>query len=270
MGRKMIETTSRLVPLFRVKLIEKDKSHFYQLENDEDWKPGVTTVLKMINKPALIQWASNSACENIRDYLMANALDKPLTKEQIEKACLEGKNIYKKKASDAAGIGSRVHSAIDGIIKGTAPAGAYGADIESGVKGFLEWRSSHSLTIELGDTKLGSRMFGYGGSLDMVAFNEKNEAIIFDIKTTKKRKDRDHGIYDEAAYQLGAYVQAFRETYGIEVKEVYGLWLNKEKPEFKAVKINNLQKAFEGFLAALKLYQISKYDLTQGGFNGFQ
>jgi 5-methylcytosine-specific restriction endonuclease McrBC regulatory subunit McrC len=90
---------------------------------------------------------------------------------------------------------------------------------------------------------------------------DKNEVIIFDVKTTKKRKDRDHGIYPEYAYQLAAYANAFRETYGIDVKAVYALWVNKEKPEFKAVKVSNISVAFEGFLAALKLYKQSKYEL---------
>ena len=86
-----------------------------------------------------------------------------------------------------------------------------GDDIKAGVDGFLDWKASHSLQIELGDTKIGSKLFGYGGSLDMLAF-DKEDPIIFDFKTTKKRRDRDHGIYDDYAYQLAAYAQAFKET----------------------------------------------------------
>lgn len=252
---------ARLKPLYEVKLIAEGKQHFYQIGNEERWCPGVTTALGMINKPALVQWASNSACQNIKEYLMANAINKSLTQDEIEKACLEGKNIYKKKAQEAADVGSRVHQAIDEIIKGSPP-GAYAADIESGVGGFLEWQKSHNLTIEMGDTKIGSKLFRYGGSLDMVAF-DGDEAIIFDFKTTKKRRDADHGIYPEYGYQLAAYAQAFTETYGLPVKACYALWLNKEKPEFKAVKVTDLKSAFEGFLAALKLYNLSKWEMLE-------
>lgn len=257
--------SSRLKPLFDVKLISDRKSHFYQLGDDDIWKPGVTTALGMINKPALISWSAGVACENIREYLMTNALDKPLTKLEIDNACNEGKNIYKKKASEAADLGSRVHNVINGIITGKAvsPYEESPEDTAPGVQGFLDWKASHSLTIELGDTKIGSRVFGYGGSLDFVSFNDKNEAVIWDLKTTKRRKDREHGIYPEFAYQLAAYKQGFEETYGIEVKELYALWLNKEKPEFKAVKISNPSMAFEGFLAALKLYNTAKYEMLE-------
>lgn len=249
--------TTRLNPLYEVKLIEDGRQHFYKLGTDEKWFPGVTTVLKVIDKPALIQWASNTACQNIKEYLMANAINKPLTAEEIEKACLEGKNIYKKKASEAADLGGRVHRAIDNIIHGGTPD--LTEDIKPGVEGFLSWMDSHKLKIELGDTKLGSKLFGYGGSLDFVAF-DGDEAIIFDVKTTKKRRDRDHGAYDEYAYQLAAYCQAFQETYGVRAKEAYVLWINKEKAEFKAVKVGNLSLSLEGFLAALKLYQVQKFD----------
>lgn len=251
---------SRLQPLYSVKLIADGKSHFYQIGDDETWYPGVTTVLSVLNKPALIPWAVKMCSENIKDYLTEHAINRILTPGEIEKACEAGKNIYKKKASEAADIGTRVHQAIDSIIKGEKKD--IPEDIRAGVDGFLAWNASNSIKIELGDTRLGSKLFGYGGSLDFVGF-DGNEAVIFDIKTTKKRKDRDHGIYPEAALQLSSYAVAFRETYGIPVKAVYGLWLNKEKPEFKAVKIANISACFEGFLAALKLHQLSKYEMFE-------
>jgi len=236
---------SRLTPLYKVELIANGKQHFYKIADDETYYPGVTTVLSILNKPAILPWAIKMMGENVR---------------VIDSIVNEGKQIYKKKASDAADIGSRVHKAIDDIIHGVAPE--ITEDIKAGVEGFLAWKESHKLTIELGDTRLGSKLFGYGGSLDFVAF-DGDEATIWDLKTTKKRKDKDHGAYDEMALQISSYCNAFTETYGIRVKAAYILWVNKEKAEFKAVKVNNIQTCFEGFLAALKLYQLSKYELFE-------
>src|SRR6185295_72240 len=134
--------TARFKPLYEVKLIADGKNHFYQLEGDETYHPGATTVLGVLNKPALIPWAVKACSDNIRDYLIENALDKSLTKEEIEKACLEGKNIYKKKSSEAADMGSRVHQAIDRIIKGDKVD--IPEDIKPGVQGFLDWSASNS------------------------------------------------------------------------------------------------------------------------------
>lgn len=245
---------TRLSPLYDVKLISSNRQHFYQIGDDEKWLPGVTTVLSAaIPKPALLPWALNCMGENIREFF-ANHDGSPIDVEALIK---ESKDIYKKKSSEAADIGSRVHAAINAIIKGEKTE--ITDDIKAGVDGFLSWKESNHLTIELGDTRLGSKLYGYGGSLDMVAF-DGDEAIIFDFKTTKKRKDRNHGIYPEAALQLSSYSVAFRETYGLNVKAVYGLWLDKEKGGFKEVKVSNINACFEGFLAALKLYQMSKYE----------
>ena len=83
----------RLSPLYPVKLIADGKSHFYQIGDSEDWLPGVTTVLGMINKPALIGWAAKMCSENIKEALLENwakpgTEDRPkdyLSKEQILK-----------------------------------------------------------------------------------------------------------------------------------------------------------------------------------------
>ena len=119
---------------------------------------------------------------------------------------------------------------------------------------------TYKLTIEFGDTKLGSKLFGYGGSMDFLAF-DGDDPIVFDIKTNRKRKDRTHGAYPEGALQLSSYQQAFHETFGIKPKECYILWINKEKPEVVPVRVTNIDKCFDGFLSALKLYNMKKYEL---------
>lgn len=247
----------KLSPLYPVKLIESNRSHFYQLGEDETWHPGVTTVLSAaIPKPALLPWALNCMGDNIREFLKSNN-GHPLNIEVLIK---EAKNIYKKKSSEAAAIGTRVHKAIDNIIHGKTPE--ITPDIKAGVDGFLAWMETQHMKIEFGDTKLGSKLFGYGGSMDFLAF-DKSDPILFDVKTTKKRKDRDHGVYDEYALQLAAYIQAFYETYGLRPKAAYILWVNKETPEVKPVKLSNIEVCFEGFLAALKLYRLSKFQLFE-------
>lgn len=254
----MSEAKSGLTASYNVKMIDDGKQHFYQIENDDRWLPGVTTILSAaIPKPALLPWALNMMGENIREYLMGRSPGQPFKPDEIEILIKEGKNIYKKKASDAAGIGTRAHKAIDDLIHGLDPQ--ITPDIKFAVDGFLAWKSSNSLAIEMGDTKLASKLFGYGGSLDFVAF-DKNEAIVFDLKTTKKRKNMPHGAYDEMGLQLAAYSQAFHETYGLKVKAAYVLWVDKERPDFKAVKVSNIPVCLEGFLAALKLYQNQKFE----------
>jgi len=253
----MIETKSRLSPLYKVDRIVSGRAHYYTIGDDETWFPGVTTVLSAaVPKPALLPWALNSMGDNIREFFKTHDGGKFNVEELIK----ESKNIYKKKASEAADIGTRVHGAIDAIIQGESPV--ITPDIKPGVDGFLAWLEKHKMRIEFGDTKLASKLFGYGGSMDFLAF-DGDDPIVFDVKTTKRRRDRDHGAYDEQALQLAAYCQGFRETYGLQPKAAYILWLNKENPEFKAVKVSNLDVCFKGFLSALELYRLSKYELFE-------
>ena len=249
----------KLEPLYNVKLIEANRAHYYQIGDDETWHPGATTVLKCLDKPALLPWGVKLCSENIKEALEKWDFSKPLTKLDIARICEEGKNIYKKKASDAADLGTRVHKAVDAIIHDQEPV--ITDDIKAGVEGFLEWKALNSITISLGDTKLGSKLFGYGGSLDFIGFDPSGAAVIFDVKTTKARKGMNHGVYPEFGLQLASYAKAFTETYGIPVKEVHALWLNKEKPEFKSLKVTNINVAFEAFLACLKIYQTQKFEM---------
>ena len=249
-----------LKPLYNVDMLEQKNAHYYTVNKEEKWLPGVTTILSAtIPKPALLPWALKEMGKNIKDYLLKRK-EQPFTEHEIDGLIIASKNIYKTKAKEAADIGTRVHNAINDIIHGKDIT--IDEEIRHGVQGFLDWKASHSLTFKLGNTEIASRLFGYGGSLDMLAF-DKSDPILIDFKTTKQRKGYSHGIYPEYGLQLSAYAIAFEETYGIPVKEAYGLWLNKEKPGFEAVKVLNIRACFEFFLACLKLYRFQKTEIFE-------
>lgn len=242
-------------PLYKVTRVDKDGKHFYQIESDDKWLPGVTTILKVLNKPALIPWALNCMEANILNAISPGSICDIKSLKEIIK---ESKGIYKKKAEDAANIGTRIHNAIDAIIHGNNYE--RDAQVDIGVEGFLRWQEANKLKIILGDTRIASKIFGYGGSLDFLA-ESANGVVIFDVKTTKKMKGGEHGIYPEYAYQLSAYKQAFEETYGAKVSDVYALWINKETPGFLPLRVGHWGSCFEGFLSCLKLHNLSNYQL---------
>src|SRR3990167_1580215 len=80
-----------------------EKKHLYTL----DGKPltGVTSVLNVIAKPALIQWSANMACDYIRDnYSVGCAMESLLQ---------EARTAHRKKKEGAADIGTRVHKYLE-------------------------------------------------------------------------------------------------------------------------------------------------------------
>ena len=51
----------------------------------------------------------------------------------------------------------------------------------------------------------------------------------------------------------------------MEVKEAMILRIGKDKPEFEVKKLSNPNETFQGFLAALKLYNLSKFEMFDNG-----
>ena len=48
-------------PKYNVELVKKGRSHFYEVKEYGLLLPGVTGVLGVINKPALVPWAKREA-----------------------------------------------------------------------------------------------------------------------------------------------------------------------------------------------------------------
>ena len=83
-----------------------EKEHLYTL----DGKPltGVTTVLSVIAKPALIQWSANQAVEYVKEHL--TSLD------DLDAVLKEAKVAHRKKKESAGDVGKAVHKAIENWI----------------------------------------------------------------------------------------------------------------------------------------------------------
>ena len=87
------------------------KQHAYKL----DGKPltGVTTILSVIAKPALINWSANMAVS----YIKAN-LSKGIKTGDWDKIFAEAKIAHTKKKEKAGDVGTMAHEWIENYIKG--------------------------------------------------------------------------------------------------------------------------------------------------------
>lgn len=246
-----LDLTVNLAPLYKVELIEKWNAHFYRKEGETDVYPGVTTVLQMVGKPYLVPWAAKETANKIREYLIAHAVNRALSMEEITVFVDTARKQHIVKRDDAADIGTRAHKAINAWIEDRMDDFKLlmqADDIHHCVDAFLKWQESSEIKIRLGDTKILSSIHGYGGSLDALGFLN-GDPVLIDFKTSNQ-------ISDEYAYQVSAYVQAFDETYGFCPKKAVILRLGKTKPEFEPVEIVDIADCFDGFLAAQTLYHL--------------
>jgi hypothetical protein len=82
--------------------------------------------------------------------------------------------------------GTRVHAAIDAIIRGVYPRPPVPNDIASAVSGFEAWYASSGIRFApAGDTVVYSLQHGFAGATDAIGYRTDGSAIVVcDFKTS--------------------------------------------------------------------------------------
>lgn len=206
---------------------------------------GVTTILGVIAKPALISWAANMATEHVsREWKP----DVAYAKDDIERVLAEAKKAHTKKKEAAADVGTLVHAAVENWIKNkTEPE----LD-EQGMKmfeHFRKWATNNKVTFLESEKHLYSEKLFLGGIVDIVAEIDGQQWIC-DVKTG--------GVYPEAFYQMAAY-QILLEEMNLPLKITGHIVLGLKKDgTFEEKRSISCDEAKEAFMAAYKIYKISQ------------
>lgn len=204
------------------------KIHRRYMNEDNIKVPGVTTVLKLLAKNALIHWAWKLGIEGID---------------------------YRKKRDKASDIGTCAHYMIECDIKFKDPdLSEYSkTTVDKAENAYLAWVDwckgfgrYDTLYSELPLTCL-----GFGGTLDWI-IEKDGKPILIDFKTSS-------GIYPEMVYQLAAY----RHLWNInnpdnKIEECYILRIGKEDGIFEQRRYTDLDREFEVFEHLLAVYNLKK------------
>lgn len=245
-------TPQPLIPQYQVNLVVQGREHFYDttVNGQTTRYPGVTGFLSVINKPALVTWAKKEALSLVEAALVKRLEGDKSARIVLNKAWIDNLMYDAKKRPDllkdeAADLGSKAHSFIDAIIHNQEPA-EIPPEIEGPVKAFKDWWKSSGIELVLGDTKVASLIYEFGGSLDALGVRN-GRYVILDWKTSG-------GIYPEYALQVAAYGQAFSETYGFECDEAVIVRFSKKLPvRFEKKEVADIKRSFQAFLAAKSL-----------------
>jgi hypothetical protein len=208
------------------KVNEKHKAHQRYKLLDGTLVPGVTTILDILSKPALIHWAWD---------LGMKGLD------------------YRKVKDTAASIGTICHYMVECHIKNEKPdLSIYPQDdilkAENSFLGYLEWEKQNNFELIFSEKQLVSERERYGGTADIYA-KLNNKKTLIDVKTSK-------GLYPEYRIQVADYEQLLLEN-GFLVEDVILLKLDKETGEFSChpIKIN---KEYLFFCKLKDIYNLKK------------
>ena len=167
--------------------MSKTKAHTrYRLKPTGDWPkgqivPGVTTIVGILNKPALVPWANKMGLKGID------------TQKYVD---------------DKADIGTLAHAKIIGELTGQdVDVTEYSQQqidaADNACLSFYEWQKEHKLNIETAEQALVSERYKFGGQYDIVGVID-GEVELLDLKTGS-------GIWEEAYYQLGGYLILLKE-----------------------------------------------------------
>lgn len=189
--------------------------------------PGVTTVIGLRSKPALVKWANN---------LGLNGID------------------VTKFVDDKASIGTLAHQMIlDHFTGKQTDISDYTPNqvdaAENSLLSFYYWEKGKDIKPVLIEAALTSTI-GYGGTIDLYAVIDGARTLV-DFKTGS-------GIYDEHFYQLAAYRQLITET-GETVEQARILNIPRSEDEkFKEEVYTDFALGWEWFCTMLKIYQIEQ------------
>jgi predicted RecB family nuclease len=183
----------------------KDEARFYKIDGDQ--YPSVTTIIKCLDKPALVPWASKMQRE--ADALLAMTAATPRAAAEL---ILASGNAAYASSAKAADIGTEAHAAVEWFLKGY-PEGErphLSEPAENCFQSWLKWWEKSGLTPVGIETVVHSSIHEYAGRIDVLA-EKKGKKYVIDWKTGKD-------IYPEAHLQNIAYRAALDEmgmkTYG--------------------------------------------------------
>lgn len=178
--------------------LSRDAAHIYTAAYPPDEPrivPGVTGILRVLDKPALMPWAQGLVAEAAIAH--RSELEGWVSVGGVDGAVSLLRKAAETQRDKAAGIGSEVHALAEALVKGqqvTVPP-----DLAPYVTAYLNWQAAFEPEFLAVEEMVFSDV-GYAGTLDAICVIA-GETWLLDYKTSK-------GTYSETAMQLAAYARA--------------------------------------------------------------
>jgi hypothetical protein len=215
--------------------------------------PSVTSILGVINKPALVGWSAKVTAEGYTSLLQANEVGDFGPMMMIERAKLPeyeklAKGAGRSALKTAGDIGTRVHHWIE-CENTDQPLPDVTEDMVSSLDAYQVWKKEAGITVMVAEQVVYSHEYRFAGTLDALGVTHDGKRVLLDYKTS-------NGIYDETALQLAAYAFAEHEMSGGDlIEEAWCLRLPKDGQGFEARMVSNpMNVFFDAFMPALKLH----------------
>lgn len=228
------------------RLTFNEARHLYTL----DGKPitGVTTILGVIAKPALINWAANMAVDYIQNsYPYALNNKGKINEEVFENQLKEARKAHTQRKGEAANIGTLVHKWIEKWIANHDMPLPEDEAQKKMCQNFIDWTKEKQVEFLASEQQVYSESFWFCGTFDFLA-KINGRTYLGDIKTSS-------GIYDEMFAQCSGYQICYNEMYP-DVKIDGHVIVNLKKDGKMQTKYSFDYAGFRKmFLGALAIYR---------------
>ena len=180
-------------------------THVYYWHERDLFVPGVTSVLKRLDKPMLLGWAAGCGAELMYRRFREKGT---LTREDIK----DGKSAHNRIRDDAADIGKLVHKTMEKLFRGEEiDLTAMPPEALKALNGAREWLDAHHIEVIEPERLLFSRKWFFAGQCDLFAHID-GKLTLLDFKTSS-------GFYIDHALQTAAYALAERENTGVRPEQ---------------------------------------------------
>ncbi len=208
---------------------KRARTHTRYYNKDGKLLPGVTTILGVLNKPALVPWANNLGLAgiNVREYVDILATVGKIGHDMI---CCHNKGVRFQANGERADLIDKA---------------------ENCFLSYLSWEKQHKVEPILCEEPLVSEVYGFGGTIDMFATVDDIPTIV-DYKTGK-------AIYPEHIYQVAAYRQLLIERDMQFPRAVRILQIGRDETEgFSEKVVIDTTREWALFEHCLAIYQLQK------------
>ena len=211
----------------------------------------VTKVLSVLNKEALIGWAARESASYFKTELLRLG-SRALTPETLGQIAKDAAGAHRRKAKDAADLGTKCHDIFEAIIQAKEPE-AVPEELAEPARDFKRWRMQSDIELVGLELPVASLEHRFGGRLDAVGYSPTRGGFgIVDYKTSS-------GFYgNEYAYQVGGYACALAEQYGVEVAWAEIVRFGKKPPyDSEGRPVSDMTAAVRGFLTAAEMTRLN-------------
>lgn len=223
--------------------------HLHELLVDGNWKnlTGCTTILSVLAKPALIQWAANMAVGYIQDKILSgeSVLD------NLDRWLLEAKSAHIKKKEKAGDYGTKLHEEISGFIQDGIDNNkgyVFGQSDSKSVQNFIDWAKQNKVRFLATEKNIYSKKLFLGGIVDFICEID-GQVWIGDIKSSKS------GIYPENFAQVAGYQLMLQEMSLYPNITGYLILNLKESGEMLEKRNISIEDNIKFFMACLEIYR---------------